>query len=160
MWALDGGDHYSKSGEGKVLQVSACAEAPWASTMDVIRRQGTHCFHSLIKAVTNAVTSWAAITVPNYLCQVKLSGQGPIKDLFKAAPGKYHICNQVHHKDGQNKRSNLVDILKKERMKERFIGQQGISQDVRLIPVNSFLRVTIKELMHAGCSQRKQMILS
>lgn len=50
---------------------------------------GTHCFHSLIKSVTNAVKSFAVITRHNYLWQVKLSSQGPITDLFKAVSRKH-----------------------------------------------------------------------
>lgn len=49
------------------------AEALWLLTMDIIRRQGTHCFHSVITAVTNVFTSFAVIIGHNYLWQVKPS---------------------------------------------------------------------------------------
>lgn len=65
----------------------------------------------------------------------------------------------MYHKERQNKGSNFVDILDRARLREIDIGRQGISQSVSLIPVNPFLRAKIKELMHAGCSQRKQLIL-
>lgn len=69
------------------LQVSAYADALRALTMDVIRRQGRHCFHSLIKAVTNVVTSFAVVNGHNYLCQVKLKDQFHI--YLKPRDGNY-----------------------------------------------------------------------
>lgn len=129
-------------------------------SMDVIRRHGTHCF-SLIKAFTNAVTSFAVwlgiITSFRWNCQDK----DPLRIYLKLY--LWDIKSAIKGPIKTDKTKDLILLCwhskKRANERERDIGGQGISQSVvSLIPGNPFLRVKIRELMLAGCSQRKQMI--